>query len=183
MLQKSGVSALVLLACITLSAILSFAGSKEILSLNFKNGYSAWDTSQRSGGTFAIVEYAKGQAVKIHRNSIGDDRPTFLRYMKIPIEYLKGKRVMVLAKVKAENIDIGDKSFYGGHLDFEMRTSKGFDYRCTIQDFFTGTFDWRPESFECTVPEDVKTIDLRIGLQGASGATFFDDIKVFTIEQ
>lgn len=182
-MSQKNVSAVLLFVCIMLSAVISFAGSKEILSLNFKNGHGDWDTSQRAGGTFSLVEYAKGLAVKIQRNSVSDDRPTFLRYMKIPIEYLKGKRVLVQAKAKAENIEIGDKSFYGGHLDFEMKTSKGFDYRCTIQDFFTGTFDWRPESFECTVPEDVKTIDLRIGLQGAKGSIYFDDIRVFTINE
>lgn len=159
---------------------IAYAKSTQIINENFDNGYRNWDSSLRVGGTFSLVPHNSGKALKIERSYIGGDNFTQLKY-RIPPNVVAGKHLIIEAKVKAENIEIGQESFYGGHIDFEIRTARG-DSRFPSAPFFMGSFDWTPMTFECTIPTNAKIIVFRLGLQGAKGIVYFDDVKVFVQE-
>lgn len=162
-----------------LTITLTYGGSKKIFNENFDCGYKDWNSSIKVGGSFSIIERNSGRAIKVERKTIQGDNFTQLKY-RIRPDVVKGKRLRVEALVRAENIAIGTKSYYGGHIDFEMRTPAGYVYESAP--FFLDSFDWTKEAFECDIPVNIKTIDFRIGLQGAKGVIYFDDIKIFIID-
>jgi hypothetical protein len=166
------------LCFIAMLATYCFSGSKVIIDENFENGYKNWNI-HRTEGSFSLLSTDSGKVLKVSRKSINGDNSTMLIY-PIPPTVVAGKHVLVEAKVKADNVEVGDKSFYGGHIDFEIRTVKSSQWESAP--FFMGPFDWDLMTFEFDMPEDAKKIDFRIGLQGAKGTIYFDYVKVFTIE-
>ncbi len=46
-----------------------------------------------------------------------------------------------------------------------------------------GSFDWTEQSFQQDIPFGVKNVVLVIGLQGATGAVYFKDLKVEVVEK
>jgi len=157
----------------------SIAAPKAIIDENFDKGYGNWDSSITVGGTFSLIEHDGGKALKVYRNSIQGNNYTQLKY-RIPSNVIRGKHLMVQAIVKYENIEIGNKSYYGGHIDFEIMTPNGPQYEHAP--FFVNSMDWTLCSFDADIPDNATTVDFRIGLQGAKGTIYFDDVKVFIME-
>jgi hypothetical protein len=157
----------------------TYGKDAEIINENFDDGYGEWDSSMRVGGIFSLVPNGTGKALKVERRQIEGDNSTQLRY-RLPPEGVAGKDLVVEVMVKAENIVIGDKPTSGGHIDFKIRIPRGFHYESSP--YFTGSFDWTSKKFKCHIAPDAKTIDFRLGLKGAKGAIYFDDVKVFIQE-
>ena len=153
----------------------TYSKDTEIINENFDEGYGNWDSSKKLGGTFSLVPNGAGKALKVERKYIEGDNFTQLRYRLDP-ESVAGKHLIVEAMVKAEDIEIGKKSTSGGHIDFQIRAPKGYRYESSP--YFTGSFDWTSQKFKCEIAPDARIVNFRLGLKGAKGAIYFDDVKV-----
>ena len=163
---------------ITLFVAYSFAESQIIIDEDFEKGYKNWNV-HKTEGSFKVISTDSGKVLKITRRSINGDNSTMLIH-PLPRDLVAGKHIYVEVKVKAEDIEAGNESYHGGHIDFEIRTAKSTQYKAS--DIFLGPFDWEKMTLEFDMPEDAKMINFRIGLQGAKGTVYFDDVKVHIIE-
>jgi hypothetical protein len=160
-------------------------GENLLFSWNFSNGLGSWDDTRPNGGAFSLFKYDNGQAVKITRNYIENEKETFLRYGKLPINALRGKRVLVRAMVRADNIEVDrkDVNYFGGHLDLEITPAKGDQQYPSVTPYIRESKSWMPVSFDCIIPMNAQDVTLRMGLQGARGTIYFDDLKVIVVNK
>lgn len=97
----------------------------------------------------------------------------------LPLELLKGTRVRVSAKVKAEGVTQPPQAWNG--VKVMLHSSGPSGHRWEQENKIWGTFDWKDAGFVATVPPDAKEVELLLGLEATTGRAWFDDIKVTII--
>lgn len=141
-------------------------------------GYKDW-VIEEDGGEVSTGPGYKGQGVVITRSSPGGDQFTRLE-RQLPPTWV-GKTIKVEVMVKYDNIKPGRKFYHAGHIDYEAFTETGPVYPHWGR--FTGTqSDWKLWSDEWQIPPNAETTVFRIGLQGASGTIYFDNLKIYLCE-
>ena len=117
----------------------------------------------------------KGEsAVKITATDVA--KPAMALF-SVPIDKVRGKTVVLSAKVKGENISKPDKSYLGIKMMLVITGADGkINYPDTTR--VTGSFDWRELKTVATIPPDAKSVIIQIGLQNSTGSVYFSDLEL-----
>lgn len=92
-----------------------------------------------------------------------------------------GRRVAELRwtlKVRGEGIRKGAEVYQRASLEVQYYNENRQPVNDVIADAWSGTFDWRTDSVRIVVPEDAREAVVRIGLNGAIGRLYVDDVQV-----
>ena len=94
----------------------------------------------------------------------------------VPVAELPaGSRWRLTAWVKGENIQRGDVGWKVGTLRFAPVTDRITYASCPE---LLGTFSWKQVAVEFTVPEKLRSVDVEVGLNGATGKMWIDDVRL-----
>ncbi len=117
----------------------------------------------------------KGEsAVKI---TAADATKPAMALFPVPIDKVRGKTIILSAKVKGENISKPDKPYLGIKMMLVITGADGkINYPDTAR--ITGSFDWRELKTMATIPPDAKSVMIQIGLQNSTGSIYFSDLEL-----
>lgn len=94
----------------------------------------------------------------------------------LPLEALRGSRLRVETRVKADGVTVPPKPWNGIKVMLHSKSPGGDKWE--QQNNVTGTFDWKSVRFSAQVPADATAAWLVLGLEAVSGVAWFDDVKV-----
>ncbi len=94
----------------------------------------------------------------------------------LPLDRIRGFRVTLSGRVKAENVSKPAEPWNGVKLMVYTVSPKGPDYQGVMELF--GTFDWKDLGLTVMIPPDATEASVILGLQDASGKAWFDDVNV-----
>jgi len=97
----------------------------------------------------------------------------------LPLEKLRGTRVKVEARIKADAVARPPNPWNGVKCMLHTVTPGGS--RWDQQNGLFGSFDFKPVRFVCQVPADATEAWLVLGLEQTSGRAWFDDLRVTVI--
>ena len=97
-------------------------------------------------------------------------------HVALPVEALRGARLQCRAMVKADGVTAPPKPWNG--IKFMLHLNGPGGQQWLQQDKLSGTFDWKRVQFKASVPPDVTSAELVLGLESVNGQASFDDIKV-----
>ena len=97
---------------------------------------------------------------------------------KLDAAAFAGRRVVVSARIKGENITAPPKPYNGIKLMLTMTNAEGARDYPQAPAAFTETFGWREVSFTKAIPDNTVDIILVLGLENAAGTIWFEDIKI-----
>ena len=80
----------------------------------------------------------------------------------LPIQRLRGTRVMVEARIKAENVSQPPNAWNGIEVQLHIISPAG--QRWTQKNNVYGSFDWRPVRFVVEIPSDATEASITLGL-------------------
>ncbi|MEK6796949.1 MAG: cellulase family glycosylhydrolase [Spirochaetota bacterium] len=131
-----------------------------------------------SGGIITRAPSVNGNAIAI---SLLPSVPAEARVNKpsamLPLERLRGHKVLVAAKVRGESISEKPRPYNGAKLMFVVERSAGvFDYPSAS--IPAGTFGWSDVTFVTVIPENAVSVKFIIGLESVYGTVLYDDITV-----
>ncbi len=123
------------------------------------------------------LEFVKGSSKQAMAFDCKDEVKDCLASAEIPIEQLRGKRALVTAMVKAEGVSGRKAPWNGVKLKASYKTKGGANggEQATFEE---GSFDWRKAELLVNIPDDVSSLSLVIGVEGAKGRALFDDVDV-----
>lgn len=150
----------------------SFPRGHVFAAADFEGAHAAngWSGPVRLGTGFQ-----SDGAILIER---GADAPgdTALAQMALPVEKMRGHRIYLSAMVRAEGVfRTSDRS---PRIKFMVGAVAGDEKTYEEASVGLGTFSWKPVVFQASVPPDATACSLVIGLQGAAGRVWFDNIRV-----
>jgi hypothetical protein len=94
----------------------------------------------------------------------------------LPLDEVRGKRLHVHAMVRARDVTNPPETWNGVKLMLVIVSPAGTDY--PARDHLKGTFDWTPEQFSATVPENATDVHLVVGIEATTGLAEYDDIAI-----
>jgi hypothetical protein len=131
----------------------------------------AWQPPQ--GGRLVSQPVHQGAAAAEVENTSG---AYLLWRQAVPVAELPaGSRWRLTAWVKGENIQRGDVGWKVGTLRFAPVTDRITYASCPE---LLGTFSWKQVAVEFTVPEKLRSVDVEVGLNGATGKMWIDDVRL-----
>ncbi len=140
------------------------------------------DALKKWGGN-AAVEFLpdggyKGKAAV--RIVAGADKKGKMIGQSLKADEVKGKKIEFSAKVKAENVAPGSKSWLGVKFMISIKTAEG--KQSWIETFpanlRNGTYDWQEIKTTANVPADAVTVSVSMGIQESEGTVLFSDVEV-----
>jgi len=96
--------------------------------------------------------------------------------LALPVERLRGCRLLVSALVRAE--DVSDKPQEWNGIKFMVPIDAPGGKLWPQAAIATGTFDWRRVAWQAAVPKDATAMSLVLGLERVTGKVAFDDVRV-----
>ncbi len=90
-------------------------------------------------------------------------------------------KVRLSAWLNGENIKRGDEAWKAATLDLSVQR-KGGRWEHKPVAFLDGTFDWRKIEGILEIPEDAVALMVRVGLNGATGILWIDDVQAEVVE-
>ena len=102
--------------------------------------------------------------------------PPASAHVALPVEKLRGARLLCRAMVKADGVTPPPKPWNG--IKFMLHLSGPSGQHWLQQDKLSGTFDWKAVQFKATVPADVTNAEVVLGLEAVTGRVQFDDLKI-----
>jgi len=156
-----------------LCLLLGRAGATPLLVDDFESLAPAWRQTVKGTGSITLDPAGvQGHCLRI------EAREKALVYYSttLPVEQVRGKRVVVRAKVKLDNVVRGDQVFAEAKLHGLVRLPDK-----KVQNFatrFQGTADWHDEMLIITVPQDAESVDLDLGIQNGDGVVWYDNLTV-----
>lgn len=131
----------------------------------------AWQTPQ--GGRLVGQPVHSGAAAAEVENTSGE---YLLWRQQLPVaQMLPGSRWRLTAWVKGEAIRKGDMGWKVGVLRFAATTDRTNYISCPD---LVGTFAWKQVAVEFTVPEKLRSLGVDVGLNGATGKMWIDDVRL-----
>jgi hypothetical protein len=127
----------------------------------------------------AIIDAGDGKALRI-TSADGKKSACLQRGFAVP----EGCTLRLSVKIKAEKVArLAPRRHDGSGTKFMLMVTK--DGKTVWPDAppQEGSFDWMEQSFQSDIPFGVKNVILVLGLQGASGAVYFKDLKVEALER
>ncbi len=128
------------------------------------------------GGTFDVTEKHSGSAAAKVVGEKGDYR---LFAQDIDAKTLViGTKLNLSAWVKGTQVEKGPESWQVGCVRFAAQIDGKMQYISSQN--LSGSFDWKRTSVEFTVPEKLQRLTVQVGLNGASGTLWIDDVLLET---
>jgi hypothetical protein len=119
-----------------------------------------------------LAPVVNGTALRIERK---EGESTMVR-VALPAEQLRGSKIRIQARVKAENVSAPPNPWNGIKVMLNTQSAGGQSW--PQQNLPQGTFDWRAVNFVARVPDDAEKAWLVLGLEAVAGVAWFDDVKI-----
>jgi hypothetical protein len=156
-----------------------FNGNNDLISLltgnvviKGKRENSAWQTPNYGTVNDNIVHSGTAAA-----QVVGESGQYRLFSQDISVQNLPvGTTLKLSAWVKGDNLVKGTETWQVGCVRFAAVVDGKMQYISSPN--LLGTFDWRQETVEFTVPEKLQKLTVQIGSNGASGTIWADDADV-----
>lgn len=117
----------------------------------------------------------ESQGIKIERAESQTPGNTAIS-MSLPVEKLRGKRVMVRARVRAENVSQPPVAWNGVKCMLRVDHPGGTDW--PQKQNVAGTFDWQTIENVATINPNATGIQLILGLESVTGTVWFDEVSL-----
>lgn len=128
--------------------------------------------------SYTLEDGASGKALAIDLNDSTKSKNTVA---VLPVDQMKGKKVVCRAKVRAQGVSEPPKSYNG--IKYMMIVTKADGKKDYLQQNLPGgSFEWKEVSFPVAVPENATRLELQLGLELVAGKVWFDNIKVAVTE-
>ncbi len=122
-------------------------------------------------GTYTLEKSDRGTVMRVMTQA-GDNKLTYT----LDAEKYKGRKIVITAQVKAENVSAKPKSYNGIKVLLYWQTADKKDWpQATIG---TESFDWQRVQFIVNVPHETMKASLMLGLESVTGTVWFDDLSV-----
>jgi hypothetical protein len=125
------------------------------------------------GGRLVAAPVHSGQAAAEVVNTSG--QYALWRQPLLAARFARGSRWRLSAWVKGEAIQPGDASWKSGTVRFSVA---GGPTKYVAAPPLLGTFPWRQVSVELTIPAALEGLGVEIGLNGATGKMWIDDVEL-----
>ena len=132
----------------------------------------AWRKNVRGKGR---VELADGGVAGKCLKVTSEDRALAYYSIALDAQRLRGKRIIVRAKVKLDNVVAGPEAYSTAKLHLGISVGNQTQHRAQR---FVGTADWHDQVLVATVPEEAARIVLDLGIQNGTGTAWFDNLVV-----
>lgn len=119
-----------------------------------------------------------GRAVRIERPKAEGAGSQSIRY-GLPLEGIRGARIRVQARVKAEEVSEPPHPWNGVKCMIHTVGPAGKNWQ--QQNDLFGSFDWKPLRFVAEVPPDATEAWLILGLEAVTGSAMFDQIQIVVV--
>jgi len=161
---------------ISFALLLAHASSAApILVAGFEALAPGWKKGVSGKGTVTIVPGGvKGNCLRIEAR----DKVTSYYTTMLPLAKVKGKRVIVRAKVKLDNVVRGDKVYCEAKLHALIRFQNKKRAPRNVATRFRGTVDWHDQIMIVEVPDDAASVQLDLGIQSGDGVVYYDNLIV-----
>ena len=160
---------------VTAMLLLLFAPSASSEEISFKNAFdSSGSPGQWIGGWSTFETGKNGKCAAIVNDK---DKSNNVLSITIPPDTISGKKVLVSAIVKAENISDKPNPWNGPKLMLVITPADG-NVKYPAVDLLSGTYDWKRVFFVTTIPEKAKSVSLCIGLELVKGKVWYDEITI-----
>jgi endoglucanase len=167
-------------AVLALSAVVQAAEEPPrvgdvVFQTDFENQQSRDAWSARPVATWVPVE-GQGNCLKVEVPADKAKDTNMVQFV-LDVSRFGGCQLLFECRAKADAVTKPSASYLGvKFMCHYVSPQQGPVWR--NQSDVYGTFDWKPLRFSLTIPKDVKTADLSLGLQDCSGTAWFDDLKI-----
>jgi aryl-phospho-beta-D-glucosidase BglC (GH1 family) len=117
-------------------------------------------------------------AVRVNLPTDGNDKSASAS-KSIAFEPLRGTKLKVTARIKAENIAAPPNHWNGIKVMLVLDTPDG--KRWLQKNEKAGTFDWKTIRFDAVVPKETASAVLVLGLENTTGSVLIDDVEITVI--
>ena len=161
---------------ISFALLLAHASSgAPILVEGFEALAPGWKKGVGGKGSVTIVPgEVKGNCLRIEARG----KLTSYYTTMLPLAAVKGKRVIVRAKVKLDNVVRGDKVYCEAKLHALIRFQDKKQAPRNVATRFRGTADWHDQIMIVEVPDDAVSVQLDLGIQSGDGVVYYDSLVV-----
>ncbi|MCS7264542.1 MAG: alpha-amylase family glycosyl hydrolase [Armatimonadetes bacterium] len=144
-------------------------GAPKRMAWNIPNGGMITKETSRTGRSCAKVVNTSGEYA--------------LFTQSLSLEQFPPKsKVKLSGWLKGEKVVRGDQNWKAATLDLSIQRKDGrWEHKAVA--FLDGTFDWRKVEGTVEIPEDAIALMLRVGLNGANGTLWIDDVKCDQVSQ
>jgi len=137
---------------------------------DFEQGLEGWQRLKPPGGTIEVVPGPRGGCARL--SSSDRSGSTYLTQAVDP-ERIRGKRVRLRARMKAEGVTIGTYPYSQAKVTLVWRDGQG-EHNPEVG--FLYTFDWRNVDVVWPIGEDCTAATLSLGMHTTTGTVWFDDV-------
>lgn len=127
-----------------------------------------------SGATIDTETHNSGYALKTSSASPA----TISLQASLPASAIAGRRIVVRGQVKGSAISTRPQPYNGVKITLVFTLQDGSTVYANQAAVPDGTFDWKEFCFPVTVPANVATARIKVGLEAVSGTAWFDELKV-----
>ena len=96
--------------------------------------------------------------------------------LPLPLEKLRGTRLRVSARIKAEDVAKPPQTYNGIKLMIHSKTPGGDQWQ--QQDNLYGTFDWKTVEYVALIGRDTTTAELILGIENTTGKAWIKNIVI-----
>jgi hypothetical protein len=153
-------------------------GAVEVGDVVFKTSFDEPNVLDRWTGSRTPSVALVDKTIRISLSADGNEKHASVT-QKLPIEQLRGTRLRVAGRIKADNVKEPPQSYNGVKMMLILDTPGGKQW--LQRDGIWGTFDWKEVVFTAEVPEDITEATLLLGIENTTGIAWFDDITITVI--
>jgi len=131
-------------------------------------------TWRNDGSGVAVSEPVPGGSSALAVTTL--KRGNHMVSIPLPIDRIRGFRVTLSGKVKADHVSEPAEPWNGVKIMLHTLSPKGPDYQAVMG--LHGSFDWKELGLTAMIPPDATEASIILGIQDASGRIWFDDVVV-----
>jgi hypothetical protein len=148
---------------------------KNALDVLVKNSFAPTESLGKwTGGWSAIETIGNNKCIAITNDKEKSNNTISL---DISPDAVAGKKVLISALIKAENVTDKPKPWNGPKLMLVITPVEG-SIKYPASDLLNGTYDWKRVYFSTTIPPKVKSVSLTIGLEQVKGKVWYDQLTI-----
>ena len=153
-------------------------GAVEVGDVVFKTSFDETNVLDRWSGLRAAPMLLTDSTICVSLPVDGDAKHASVT-QNLPLEPLRGTRLRISGRIKAENVVVPPNGYNGIKMMLILDSPGG---KLWLQrDGVWGTFDWKEVVFLATVPPDITGATLLLGIENTTGTAWFDDITITVI--
>ncbi len=145
-----------------------------VLSADFDD--AAAQNTWKATDTTRLETVAGGNGQALHVERLNAQAPSTMIDLDLPVEKLRGYKIRIEARVKAENVSVPPQSWNGIKVMLHTKSPEGDTW--PQGNLPQGTFDWQKVRYTTSIPADATEASLALGLEAVTGKAWFDDVKV-----